>query len=656
MNAKIKFVVLGIIALLIVLPASIVIAAFHTSVDIQSHGTIQKGNNTISTVQGTTILRGLTLSLVDPNQNLTQYVANYVGNYTFTTQMIVCLSDLQFDGILAFPTQFNSTDGHWGYINGYPGGIYWTWDQLTTLINAFHVHGWQVWWSGTGIAWDGADIYNYITNDHPELSFTDANGLRANDIDKTVGYQNLIPNFWANYTSPDTTLGIANNTRLIDVICTKLGSMIDAGMHFDGFMLTDGWNGFNIQNYWFQYDTPSNVYYSFGPQEETEWAQDSISGYGLPAIGQPSDWDNWNNTQRASWITGNKTAATQWYYWWCHRMSQMYLQIKDTILAHSPTHTGSLTNMMGADGSSQWSSGNLGGGGLLNFTMIDNDKSIDVWAPDQEGTGETESPNYLKTTQYDAYAAALIKSKIPSAQVAIYLQGTAYPDNRSAVPELNLRQCYIGQSQNFIMYDDKQYKVANQTIFGMQYPPENIPNNGTGEGAINWSNPNWNNTAMHSLFKFIATVNQIFDDAKPIAFNTPIFTIPDGFTNSFAGNHVTAIWQDIYNPSLTVDNAFQSPVLLTVSEPFFNWELLLSQNGTYFIPAINMKDLEKGEPIDATLTFNAGMLNLSITTKYAVYWVSNPTQQYPLSEDTTVSVTVMDGSDVLIVTSAISDK
>ena len=134
---------------------------------------------------------------------------------------------------------------------------------------------------------------------------------------------------------------------------------------------------------------PANTY-SFSYQEENEWASDKESGFGLSTIGQPSAWSNWNITQRASWILNNSTASQAWYQWWCYRFAQMYLQVKTVIMNNNPEPQ-KFYSAMGADTSSQWTSGNLGGDGLLNFTMVADNGAIDLFVIDPENTYSTQS-------------------------------------------------------------------------------------------------------------------------------------------------------------------------------------------------------------------------------------------------------------------------
>lgn len=494
-------------------------------VNIPSSGTIRILS------ESTVILRG---SLPNPYQDMAAYVRNYVGDYTFCPHMIEMCYDMGYVGILQYPEEFNSTYGTW---SGF------TWTQLQTLINAFHSYGWQVQLGMTGIAWNGQWMYNYIHTKHPELAFTDANGYRANDINggnpngnvagnKIVGYDDLIPDFWANFSSADPSLGIANNSRLIDVIIAKLGQMIAGGLDWDGVALADGWNGFDIQGYTFGNTYPNwaaSGQYSYSYQEENQWANDSTSGYGLPAIGQPSSWNSWNITQRASWILGNTTAKNQWYEWWCNRFSKMMLEFKDAIENNNPNPQGIYTSM-GADASSQWNSGNLGGDGLLNFTMVANDDSIDVFLPAYENAPYSQMP------AGQAYAASLVKTKDVRLQVAIGI----IPDNwyygNVPIPLGNMKQQYLSQAQSYTWYNGARYSTANNSVIFL-------------DGAPDGSNSNVNQTAIQLLFNWINTVSPLFQNAQPVYLG-PTIVNSYGTTSQdqFLGiNYSIAQWTDDFN-------------------------------------------------------------------------------------------------------------
>jgi hypothetical protein len=464
--------------------------------------------------------------------------------------MIVVLGDFHIGGILQYPDQFNFTSGTWP-------GTGWTFNQLETLINQFHAHGWKVWWGGTAIAWNGQWEYNYITQQHPELAFCDANGYRADNINggdpagntpgnKTVGYNCLIPDFWAKYTTADTALNIPAGSRLIDVISTRLGQMIAAGLTFDGWYPSDGWNGFNMQGYNFPDGTNPADSYSFSLQEENEWATDSVSGFGLTSIGQPSGWPSWNMTQRANWVLNNNTASATWHEWWCYRFSKMYLQIKNAIVNNNPLPQDFYT-MIGADGSDQWTSGNLGGSGLLNFTMVANDQSIDRFDVDPENVWYA-SPKYSEMPKEDAYVAGLVKSKDVRLTPLIGIQETSWYDDQVAVPEWNLEQQYLAQVQNYVWFSGIRYPACNTTDFCLQYPPANAP---SGEG-VDWATSSWNNTAVHNLFNWIDSLQSLYTNAAPLYLGP---TVVNPYTyDGWSGNpcveginYTIAQWADIVN-------------------------------------------------------------------------------------------------------------
>lgn len=567
-----------------------------------SNGVIEYKNRSLKNSPSlTVILRGLTLSAVNPKQNISRFVDWYVGNYTFGHSMIVVLGDFHIGGILQYPLQFNSTHGTWP-------GTGWTLNQLETLTEQFHAHGWKVWWGGTAIAWNGQWEYNYITQQHPELAFCDANGYRANNINggdpagntpgnKTVGYNCLIPDFWAKYATADTALNISAGLRLIDVISTRLGQIIAAGLTFDGWYPSDGWNGFNMQGYNFPGGTNPARSYSFSLQEESEWATDSVSGFGLSSIGQPSGWNSWNMTQRANWVLNSKTASTAWHEWWCYRFSKMYLQIKNAIVDNNPSHQDFYT-MIGADGSDQWTSGNLGGAGLLNFTMVANDQSIDRFVVDPENIWYA-TPKYSEMPKEDAYVAGLVRSKDVRLTPLIGIQETSWYDKQTAVPEWNLKQQYLAQVQNYVWFNGVRYPACNTTNFCLQYPPAKPP---SGED-IDWATSSWNNTAVHNLFNWIDSLQSLYTDATPLYLGPTQVNpyIYDGWSGNpcVEGiNYTIAQWADIVN--------------LHESASYINSEM-----GTIYLDEINLAEsspnrLSQDQEDEILQMFTGNLLNIIV--------------------------------------------
>ena len=555
--------VFSAIMVLIILPLSIFANVCSTGLfsNIQTHGTINYGPPL------TVILRG---QLPSQNQNLSLWVKNFVGNYTFGSNMVEVVGDLHISGILMYPQQFNSTYGTWPSSGDQPG---YTWNQLKTLIDAFHSYGWKVVWGGTNVAWENQWVYNYITEQHPELAFCDANGYRANDIDggppsgntpgnKTVGYNNLIPNLWANYTTPGDTLGIANNTRLLDVLCTKLGQMISDGLQFDGWFPSDGWNGFNFQGYTFSSGWGKSGTYSFGPQELAEWAQDTSSGFGLPSIGQPSNWDSWNITQKADWIYNNSTAFARWYDWWCYRFSKAYLQIKNTIETNNPGQP--FYTMIQSDGRCTWA-----GYKLLNFTMVADDGSIDLFLTSAENNNFPVGEKYKHVPQQQAWVASLIKGKDVRLNSPIGIIPSSWYDGNFPIPLGYMKQQYLAQVQSYVWFNGTRYRACNTSIIFFDASPDG-------------SNCNINKTANSLLFSWINSVHNIFQNAQPVYLGP---TLVDGYSyDGWVGpsavegiNYTFAQWVDALRLQESTSYINSSMGTLLLECTYFSKQLLQAQ-------------------------------------------------------------------------------
>jgi len=230
---------------------------------IQTNGEIKQN----TPIELTIILRHICITNINPNAiDINSWVDNYVSNHDYATA--VTLSDMHQYGIWWYGYSFSKTSGTW---------MGWTYQQLETMINRFHYHGWKVGLESTGVAWNNQEEYNYITEKHPELAFTDGNGLRATGIDnsakstKNPGYNRVIPDFFAKFATTDSVNNIPTGTRLIDLYTTRLEQMIAEGLEWDFWFGTDGWNGFNIQGYTWSSINPEYCY-SFSEQEMEEWA------------------------------------------------------------------------------------------------------------------------------------------------------------------------------------------------------------------------------------------------------------------------------------------------------------------------------------------------------------------------------------------------
>lgn len=238
-------------------------ATDQTTYTITSNGQITQNSST----QLTIILRNICITTINPNNiDINSWVDNYIANHNYATA--VTLSDMHQYGIWWYGYSFSKTSGIW---------MGWTYQQLKTMIDRFHYNGWKVGLESTGVAWNNQEEYNYITEKHPELAFTDGNGLRATGIDNTAkstknpGYNRVIPDFFAKFATNDPVNNIPIGTRLIDLYTTRLEQMIDEGLEWDFWFGTDGWNGFNIQGYTWSSINPEYCY-SFSEQEMEEWA------------------------------------------------------------------------------------------------------------------------------------------------------------------------------------------------------------------------------------------------------------------------------------------------------------------------------------------------------------------------------------------------
>lgn len=187
-------------------------ASNQTTYTLQSNGTINQTAQTELTV----ILRGICITKLNPNKiEINSWVDSYVANHSYATA--VTLVDLLQHGVWWYGYSFSNTSGTW---------MGWSFQQLKTMINRFHYNGWNVGLETTGVAWNNQQEYNYITKQHPELAFTDANGLRATGIDnitastKNPGSNRVVPDFFAKFSTDDPINNITAGTRLIDLTQT----------------------------------------------------------------------------------------------------------------------------------------------------------------------------------------------------------------------------------------------------------------------------------------------------------------------------------------------------------------------------------------------------------------------------------------------------
>ena len=130
---------------------------------------------------------------------------------------------------------------------------------------------------------------------HPELIAVSGNGSRYDQIHPG----SVMVNFFANYTSPDTSRNITAGQRLSDLYVQRLSQMVsDGSFQWDGWFGVDGWNGLTNQEMYWVWSTNqpfgrwigtaslSQWYYGDG-QSISEWSN-STYAIGLPQTGVPT--------------------------------------------------------------------------------------------------------------------------------------------------------------------------------------------------------------------------------------------------------------------------------------------------------------------------------------------------------------------------------
>jgi hypothetical protein len=458
------------------------IAIAQGSLSLYSQGKIEYYPNL------TIILRGVNVGMGPPS-NIETWVDGYVANHSYANS--VCISDMHQYGIWWYGYSFTQSLGRW---------MGWTFNQLKQFIDRFHQHGWKVGLESTGVAWNDQEEYYYI-QEHKELAFTDANGMRATGIEnaanyeKNPGYNSVIPDWFKNFT--DNSMGV-HNQRLIDVYTIRLKQMIIDGLQWDYWFGTDGWNGFNIQGYYWFSNVKSNCY-SFSVQEVNEWG--NYTGLTLP-----SNWAIWNNSQKANWIFNDATAKNDWWNYWQERFAEMYVQIRQTFIeAGRPGpyyFIGTVDVGTGADG------GNLSPAGMWNITKLVEKGAVDYFYVDQEGTAYVGAKYGIAREQ--AYCAALAKANHINATPIIGLQLVDWLENKR--PLWEVKQSYLAQAVNYIWYNGKRYRISDPTIIMAQYP-----------NSDGWKG--WSKEEENGLFQWIKKMATLLQNAEPVWLG-PVYPLP----------------------------------------------------------------------------------------------------------------------------------
>jgi hypothetical protein len=499
--------------------------------NIQTNGTINYGSPL------TVILRGVCItSDLSPSGNINAWVDSYVANHTYANA--VTLVDMHMYGILWYGYSFKNGTGTW---------MGWTFQQLATLINRFHYWGWKVGIESTAIAWYGQQEYNYIETQHPELAFVLANGKSAATLD--AGTNDLIPDFFANYTTPDTTNNIPAGSRLIDVYTTRLTQMIEGGLHWDFWFGTDGWNGFTNEGYYWDSSTASSCY-SFSRQEENEW------GNATPASMRPSNWASLNTTARANVIISNSTRLNNWWQYWQIRFAQMYAQIRQAFINAGESNSTFHTIGCADESSEPGNTGILCPAGMWNITDLVNHHAVDYFYVDQEATAEVGATYGL--AREEAYVGALVKMQALNAVPIIGLQPVDWLSN--VYPEWMLKQSYLAQAENYVWINGTRYRVSSPNVIMMQYP--------NGAGFLGWTQ-----AQLTDLFNWIKAMANTLQSAQPTWLG-PLYEIPNsksGFGMAWWGlNFTIAQWAWTANLANNPQYINQSMGTILLDEALFD--------------------------------------------------------------------------------------
>ena len=497
-NGHMKAQLFSVIAICICITSALFIDPINSSssvtATIQTSGTISPSDISLTIIlRNTGVFKGSESSII-------QQVDTFVTNHPHVTA--ITIADMQQYGIWWYGYSFSPTNGTWSGA---------TFNQLKTMIDRFHYHGWKVGLETTGVAWNNLQEYNYITSEHPELAFTDANGIRATGIDNTSaltknpGFNNVIPDYFAKFATDDSINNISKGTRLIDLYTTRLTQMILDGLKWDFWFGTDGWNGLNIQGYKWSSAAPTQCY-SFSIQEENEYA--AWAGNGK----LPTNWNELTNIQRATAILQDSNLLNNWFYYWQIRFAQMYAQIKQAFINAGQSQN-AFHVIGGVDESSEPNgNGNLSPAGMYNMSLLAEYNSVDYLYVNQENVASVGATYALGREQ--SYAAALAKMQSPLLNTIIGLQLVNY--RGGAYPLWEVEQEYLSQAVNYVWFNGIQYRVSAPNIMMIQY---------SSGGGFN----GWTQSEINQLFNFIGEVSKSLINAEPIWLG-PTYTIPNNYS------------------------------------------------------------------------------------------------------------------------------
>jgi hypothetical protein len=320
-----------------------------------------------------------------------------------------------------------------------------------------------------------------------------------------AGTNNIVLDWFAEYATPDAANNIPAGSELLNVYTARLTQMIKAGLGWDFWFGTDGWNGLNLEGYSWDSATASSCY-GFSVQELNDYGNWSRSIL-------PSGWNPDRNVQMATEIIGNSATLNAWYQYWQIQFAQLYAQIKQAFI--NAGESASSFHTIGSIDDSTPESGNLGADGMYNMTDLANAHAIDYFYSDQEGNWLFDASGQNMVGRDDALDAAYARGF--GVQPIIGLQ----PVNAlgAASPLWSVEQSYLQQAVNYIWVNGARYAVDNPNIIMMQYP--------SSSGFQGWTT-----SEINQLFSFIKSTAAMLKNANP-AWLGPTYLQPDIMSGSF---------------------------------------------------------------------------------------------------------------------------
>ena len=497
-------------------------AASETSLTLQSSGTIMQGNSDKTEF----IIRYVWIGSLASAKDVDTYVAAHPWGTG------IMLTDLS-SGILSIIsyTGWNASQT-W---EGPYGGT--TYAQLKSVIDEFHRLGWKVIYSpGNTPTTSDSYIYNYLTQQHPELIAVAGSGSRYDQIHSG----SVMVNFFANYTTPDTARNIAVGQRLSDVYCQRLSQMIsDGSFQWDGWFGVDGWTGFTNQGMYWVRSTNQPFGRWIGVSDLSKWYygdNQSISEWAnsIYATGLPSQWSSNTTSQKINWIINNDNL--QWWQYWQMRYAELYAKINQ-IFNNRPSNL-KVGTIISQDLSSTWADNGINNPtGMENLTMFAQFNSFNHYYIDCEWVGDLSMIG-----RYSSYVAGLVKSKIPTAH-CISEMPIAYSGS-SVMPTWVWKQMYLSMIETYVWNNGIQYRAVDPNWLLVWAPT-----------STNWNDTTYNGQAMANWVTNIAnTLNsQITPEWLGPVDIQPLYFGGTGI-GAFSANFTFAQYTDALNLNNTGSN------------------------------------------------------------------------------------------------------